>query len=310
MKNSSNTLLLTRHDGQVRSIEYRPQRTLLMVLGAVIAILGALLYSGFHLGVNLEARSQISDVYDLQALAVIQQNEIDNTRTHAQDSLDALTLRLGRMQAQLLRLESLGQRLVDVADLDTQEFDFNIAPPVGGPENAASLPDNTVPDFITLLDNLDISVQDRERKLAILEQILMHRHVRQRVTPSGRAVEHGLLSSKFGTRIDPFTGKRGTHKGIDIAGKAGSEVLAVGDGVVSFSGARKGYGNLVEVDHGNGYVTRYAHNKQQLVSVGDTVRKEQAIALMGSTGRSTGPHVHIEVLRDGKHVNPAKYLNN
>jgi len=122
-------------------------------------------------------------------------------------------------------------------------------------------------------------------------------------------VDKGLLSSKFGKRIDPFTGEMEQHKGIDIAGKEGSDVLATGDGVVIWSDTRSGYGNLVEIDHGNGIVTRYGHNKALLVEVGDTVRKGQPVALMGSTGRSTGPHVHIEVLRDGKQVNPSQYLS-
>lgn len=310
MKNSSSTLLLTSRDGQVRSIEYSPQLTFAVIAATVVILCGAILYSGFRLGVNLEARSQLGEVRDLQALSILQQHQIDGIRTTSQDNIGALTLRLGRMQAQLLRLDALGERLVDVADLDASEFDFNILPPVGGPENAASLSAYTIPDFLAMLNELDMTVGDREQKLDILEQVLMYRQVRQRVTPSGRAVEHGLLSSKFGIRIDPFTGKRGSHKGIDVAGKAGSNILAVGDGVVTYAGARKGYGNLVEVDHGNGYTTRYGHNRQHLVSRGDTVRKGQSVALMGSTGRSTGPHVHIEVLRDGKQVNPAKYLNN
>jgi murein DD-endopeptidase MepM/ murein hydrolase activator NlpD len=163
---------------------------------------------------------------------------------------------------------------------------------------------------------------DRETRLGVLEDVLVSRNLQARILPSGSAVERGLVSSKFGQRIDPFTGKREMHKGVDIAGKEGAEILAVADGIVTWSGERKGYGivtwsgerkgygNLVEIDHGTGYVTRYGHNKQQLVKFGDTVRKGQAIALIGSTGRSTGPHVHVEVMKDGKYVNPAKYLAN
>ena len=310
MNNRSNTLLLTRHDGMVRSFEYQPQRTLKIVVVSVVSLSLAILYAGFRLGVNLEARSQLNEVKDLLAMSDQQQELIEQARTHAQDNLDALTLRLGRMQAQVLRLDALGKRLVDVADLDVGEFDFDIAPPIGGPQNVAALADNTVPDFLGMLDELDATVADREHKLDMLEQVLMYRNVHQRVTPSGRAVESGLLSSKFGKRIDPFSGKQEAHKGVDIAGKEGSTILALGDGVVTFSGTRKGYGQLVEVDHGNGITTRYAHNQSHLVSAGETVRKGQPVALMGSTGRSTGPHVHIEVLQNGKQVNPAKYLNN
>ena len=183
-------------------------------------------------------------------------------------------------------------------------------PPVGGPHNAATLSTITVPDFLAMLEALDMSSADRETKLLALEQLIMNRNLNERIIPSGQAVKNGLLSSKYGKRIDPFTGKQDYHKGIDIAGKEGSSILAVADGVVTWSGERTGYGNLVEVNHGNGYLTRYGHNKQQLVEAGETVRKGEAIALMGSTGRSTGPHVHIEVVHDGKHVNPVKYLNN
>jgi murein DD-endopeptidase MepM/ murein hydrolase activator NlpD len=310
MRNRTNTLLLTSRDGQVLSFQYQPRQTLTAVALGILVLFSAILYGGFRLGVQLEARAQLDDVSELQAQTLQQQEDIDAARTLAQDNLDALTLRLGRMQAQVLRLDALGKRLVDVADLDDGEFDFDISPPVGGPQNAAMLADNTVPDFIGMLDGLDTTIADREHKLDMLEQLLMYRNVSQRVTPSGRAVEKGLLSSKFGKRVDPFSGKQEAHKGIDIAGKEGSIINAVGDGVVTFSGYRKGYGNLVEIEHGKGFTTRYAHNKDQLVSVGETVRKGEPVALMGSTGRSTGPHVHIEVLRDGKQVNPTQYLNN
>jgi len=168
----------------------------------------------------------------------------------------------------------------------------------------------TVADFLGMLGELDATVADRAAKLEALEQMLLNRHLRERIVPSGRAVEKGLLSSKYGKRIDPFSGKQEQHRGIDIAGKEGTSIMAVADGIVTWSGKRAGYGNLVEINHGKGYVTRYGHNKQPLVAAGDTVKKGQVIALMGSTGRSTGPHVHIEVLHNDKHVNPAKYLAN
>jgi murein DD-endopeptidase MepM/ murein hydrolase activator NlpD len=146
--------------------------------------------------------------------------------------------------------------------------------------------------------------------LTVLDSLLMDRSRRERVMPSGRPVGSGWLSSKFGKRTDPFTGKQEHHDGVDFAGKEGSDVVAVGDGVVSWAGKRSGYGNMVEITHGDGYVTRYGHNKEPLVEVGETVKKGQLIASMGSTGRSTGPHVHFEVLLNGKTVNPGKYINN
>jgi len=167
-----------------------------------------------------------------------------------------------------------------------------------------------MPDFLTMLDELGAEIADREQKLSVLETLLMTRSLNERVMPSGSPVEDGWLSSRYGKRNDPFTGKQEFHKGLDFAGKPGSSVTAVGDGVVTWAGKRTGYGDLIEISHGNGYVTRYAHNKEHLVDVGDTVRKGQEIALMGSSGRSTGPHVHFEVVLNGKTVNPSRYISN
>jgi murein DD-endopeptidase MepM/ murein hydrolase activator NlpD len=234
--------------------------------------------------------------------------DIRELRKQAQADINALTLRIGQLQGQMLRLNALGERLVSQGDLDAAEFDFATVPAVGGPESQAEGVAVGFSDILAMLDNLDAEMSDREQKLSILESLLMNRSLSERVMPAGRPVGEGWLSSRFGKRNDPFTGKQDFHKGLDFAGKKGSEVIAVGDGVVSWSGKRSGYGNLVEVTHGNGYVTRYGHNERNLVKVGDTVRKGQQIARMGSTGRSTGPHVHFEVLRNGKAVNPAKYL--
>jgi murein DD-endopeptidase MepM/ murein hydrolase activator NlpD len=309
MRHTLNIILFTDRIGEVRSFEINPRRAMQLALLVFLMLGGAILYGGFRLGIITESSSRLAEVDSLQELTRQQQSALHTARDSARDNLDALTLRLGRMQAQMLRLDALGERLVEQADLDAAEFDFNIAPPVGGPRDATQLTATSVPDFLGMLDELDATMADRQYKLAVLEQLLRHRQLHDRVMPSGNAVENGHLSSKFGSRIDPFSGKQEHHKGIDIAGKAGSDVLALGDGVVIWSGKRNGYGNLVEIDHGKGYITRYGHNREPLVQAGDTVRKGQAVALMGSTGRSTGPHVHIEVLRDGKQVNPAKYLS-
>jgi murein DD-endopeptidase MepM/ murein hydrolase activator NlpD len=309
MHQASNTILLTNRYGRVHSLAYDPRRTVSLIIATTLVLFGVILYSGYHLGVNVEARRQLTEVADLRTLTQEHQRKIEQNREAARDHLDALALRLGRMQAQLMRLDALGDRLVSQADLDSSEFDFSIAPPVGGPHEGTTVTAATVPDFLGMLDELELEVDDRTRKLGVLEQLIMNRNLHQRVMPSGNAVEKGLLSSKFGKRIDPFTGKMEQHKGIDVAGKEGSDVLATGDGVVTWADSRSGYGNLVEINHGNGIVTRYGHNKTLLVAPGDTVRKGQPIALMGSTGRSTGPHVHIEVLRDGKQVDPSKYLS-
>ncbi|NIM29020.1 MAG: peptidoglycan DD-metalloendopeptidase family protein, partial [Gammaproteobacteria bacterium] len=165
-----------------------------------------------------------------------------------------------------------------------------------------------VPDFLASLENLVRQLEDREPKLAVVEGTLMNRKLHAEVFPTGRPVKKGWISSVFGWRNDPINGKRAFHEGIDFAGRAESEVVAVAAGVVVWSGRRWGFGNTVEINHGNGYTTLYAHNEKNLVKVGETVKKGQVLALLGSTGRSNGPHVHFEVRRNGKAVNPIKFV--
>jgi len=167
----------------------------------------------------------------------------------------------------------------------------------------------SVPDFLKALEDLSSQLEDRSQQLAVLEDMMMNRKLDEEVVPAGRPITRGWLSSYFGMRTDPFTGRRAHHAGIDFAGKLGSDVVAVAAGVVTYAGKRSGYGNLVEINHGKGYATRYGHTREILVEVGQTVKKGQLIAKMGSTGRSTGPHVHFEVLYNGRAVNPIKYIH-
>lgn len=298
-----NIILFTNKRGQVWSLELNMVRYgLLLVLGLVSAFAVAI-YSGKRMGEN-----ELVYVDEWQKTMDRQYAEINATRHTARLNLDALTLRLGQMQAQMLRLNALGDRLVSQADLDGEEFDFDSVPAMGGPQSPIEAQSVEIPDFLTMLDDLGTEIADREQKLAVLEMLLMNRNLTERVMPSGRPVTNGWLSSKFGKRTDPFTARKDFHKGTDFAGKEGSEVIAVGDGIVSWAGKRSGYGNMIEVNHGNGYVTRYGHNQAHLVAEGDTVKKGEQIALMGSSGRSTGPHVHFEVLHNGKKVDPAKFI--
>jgi murein DD-endopeptidase MepM/ murein hydrolase activator NlpD len=298
-----NIILFTNKRGQVWNFEINLKVTGLVAVAGLAVLSGMLLYTGFRLGAD-----EVAYVTEWQDEVQQQRAEVARAKASARDHLDALTLRVGQMQAQLLRLNALGERLVSQADIDDEEFNFDALPPVGGPQDASGLVSTELPDFLAMLDELTTGMDDREQKLSVLERLLMDRSLRARVIPSGRPVTEGWLSSGFGKRADPFTGKQEYHDGVDFAGKEGADVMSVGDGVVTWSGKRSGYGNLVEINHGNGYVTRYGHNKEQLVDVGDTVKKGQMIALMGSTGRSTGPHVHFEVLRNGKPVNPSRYI--
>lgn len=300
-----NIILFTNKGGQVWNFEINLLRSILFTAAALV-LLGAI---AFHAGHRLAATDPVP-VTGWKNEMLSQRHELARARESAQNDLDALTLRVGQMQAQLLRLNALGERLVRQAGIDEDEFRFDKLPAVGGPQETVASRPIKLPDFLDMLDELTLEMDDREQKLSVLETMLMDRSLRERVMPSGRPVASGWMSSKFGKRADPFTGKQEYHRGVDFAGKKGADVITVGDGIVTWSGRRAGYGNLVEINHGNGYVTRYAHNSEQLVKTGDTVSKGEVIARMGSTGRSTGPHVHFEVLHNGKTVNPSKYITN
>lgn len=237
-----------------------------------------------------------------------QRLELRQARAEAEQNAHALARRIAQIHAHILRLDAAGQRLTQIAGLDRGEFDFSNPPALGGPDESASSREPSMGDALGSLDTYEKQLSDRERQMLVLEDLLLASRLQQQVKPSGWPIEGGWISSTFGWRTDPFTGRYAQHPGIDFAGKDGSDVLAVATGIVTEAGERSGYGELVEINHGNGYVTRYGHNERILVKVGDKVNKGQRISLMGSTGRSTGPHVHFEVLYNGLVVNPEQYI--
>jgi murein DD-endopeptidase MepM/ murein hydrolase activator NlpD len=239
----------------------------------------------------------------------LQRENINSIRQGNEDTLDALAIRVAQMNARIIRLDALGRRLTHMADIEDGEFDFDLEPALGGPEEPVATGSNVaIPEFVESMQSLGDQLNSREAQLGALEGVLMGQNLKDRVYPQGRPVNSGWISSYFGKRTDPFTGKPANHTGMDFAGKLGDEVVAVGDGVVTWSADRYGYGIMVEVNHGNGYFTRYAHNSENLVTVGDEVKKGQAVALMGKTGRATGPNLHFEVLKNGRRVNPVNFI--
>jgi murein DD-endopeptidase MepM/ murein hydrolase activator NlpD len=218
-----------------------------------------------------------------------------------------LATRVGQMQAQLLRLDALGKHLTEVGKLKRGEFDFDHPPALGGPETGAG-EGPVVPALDAMIDSLGAQIDDRRRQLTALQSLILTRELARQIVPGGRPVESGYISSLYGQRTDPFHGKETNHPGLDFAGAAGTQVLAVADGIVSHAGIDGGYGRSIEITHGNGYVTRYAHNAKLLAEPGQTVKRGDPIALMGSTGRSTGTHLHFEVMRDGQRVNPLSFV--
>jgi len=256
-------------------------------------------------GVSLDEVASLSEALDTQ------KSEIARTRQQTEDTLDALAIRLGQMNARVIRLDALGRRLTEMADLDDGEFDFDSEPAIGGPEEEPygyAAGSAAVPELLTAMAELDSQLDNREAQLGALESVLFDQNLSERVYPQGRPVRSGWMSSYFGRRTDPFTGKPANHRGVDFAGKEGAEIIAVADGVVTWSSPRYGFGNLVEINHGNGYSTRYAHNAKNLVHVGQEVKKGQTVALMGDTGRATGPNLHFEVLKNGVRVNPVTFI--
>ena len=304
-----NLLFVTKGAGCKCSVDLARAKFYIPLMFLFVAMCGGLVYGGYRIA-ELE-RPPLEQplvheewVKDMER----QRREVAEARERAEENVNALARRLGQLQAHVIRLDALGKRLVEVAELDNGEFDFEASPAQGGAGPLAEQQPLEVPDFLSALDEVSQQLSDRERQLGLLSTFLMNSNLQEEVLPTGRPVKSGWISSYFGKRTDPFTGKVGYHEGIDFAGKKGSDIVSVGAGVVSYSGKRSKYGKTVEVSHGNGYVTRYAHNQKNLVRVGDTVKKGDTIALMGSSGRSTGPHVHFEVIRKGKVVNPLRYV--
>jgi len=280
------------------------------VLVGAIGMFGAgMLALGYQLGVEDVEFPEHQLLTSLRRTFAQERQMLQDAKLDAQGQVEALAVRIGRLQSHLVRLDALGERLVEMGKLDEGEFSFDESPAVGGPEAADSGDqESLMPDLVQELDDLERKIGDRELQLNLLEDLIMNSNLEEIIHPMGQPVRNGFISSLYGMRNDPFTGKRTLHKGIDFAGKAGSDVVAVAAGVVTQAEMHSGYGLLVEINHGKGYVTRYGHNKELLVQVGDRVKPGQVIAKMGSTGRSTGPHVHFEVLLNDKVVNPTKYV--
>lgn len=303
-------VLISKSNGALGRVHIRWYAVATLSLVAAFVAVG-LFFLGFERGSDHTADRLIND--SDHALTFWQREISSNRkflrtlRTDFDADLATLSSKVGSLQAHIVRLDALAERVIGVAQLDSMEFRLAESPAIGGPE---SKPDN--PKWVALLDNLESlndEIELREERLDALNVLLMDRKLKDSMHPEGDPVSEGWISSRFGYRTDPVSGSREFHGGIDFAGREGINVSAVGGGIITWSGKRWGYGNLVEISHGNGYVTRYAHNKKNLVKIGEKVAKNQTIALLGSTGRSTGPHVHFEVLKDGKVVNPRNFLS-
>jgi len=302
-----NIVFLSHSKGHVGSVNIDRKK---LILFGIIALLipAAIIYASYSLGKSATQASDPANI-GMQIELAAQRNELNYVVAEADRHMNALSKQLGKVQARVIRLDALGRRLTKIAKLDKGEFNFDELPAQGGPVSSENLQSVSVPDFMQQLEELSNQLDSRSEQLSVLETMMMSNKLQKKVIPKGRPISKGWMSSYYGMRNDPFSGKREHHKGIDFAGKEGSSVNVVAAGVVTWASERSGYGNLVEVNHGNGFTTRYGHNKTITVKVGDKVAKGDKLALMGSTGRSTGPHVHFEVLKNGRNVNPTKYVN-
>ncbi|MCC5091640.1 MULTISPECIES: M23 family metallopeptidase [Xanthomonas] len=294
----------------IKSRETRAQRLARQFQGFAadrpMVVLGAVLGLGMLIGVGASTATGMVTNSALQAKVAQQQTELAQAQRASQAQVNALAARLGELQAQATRLNALGERLTQMGKLKDGEFDFDEPVGVGGGDEPVN--DMPVQSLKQDLGQLEQQFSASGQQLNVLASLMFDHQLQQNSVPSRMPIRNTYITSGFGGRADPFDGGSAFHKGVDFHANVGDPVMSVADGVVSYAGVRGGYGNVVEVDHGNGYVTRYAHNSRLVVKVGDLVRAGQQVAKAGSSGRSTGAHVHFEVWADGRVVNPRKFL--
>jgi murein DD-endopeptidase MepM/ murein hydrolase activator NlpD len=303
-----NVIFVGRKSGRVKQFDLRHPVIIAAALLLVVAIVGTAFSVGVGLGARHGSGNPIDQLGNWSAELLKQKAQIEDTKRVLQEKVNALAMRVGQMNANVIRLDALGKRLTRMANLDDGEFDFGHPPALGGAESGADGQPAQIPNLTAMVDDLQTQLASREQQLGVLENMILTRELNKQVYPEGRPVAEGWISSYFGRRADPFTGYSAVHKGLDFAGPEGTKVTAVAAGLVTYAGDRSGFGEMVEINHGNGLATRYCHNEKLLVKQGDMVRKGQDLALMGSTGRSTGPHLHFEVLKNGVQVDPLRFI--
>jgi len=300
-----NIILVSSRFAKVRSITLNGTHLLL----AILLAMGLLLAAAFAVQYTLIRFHPDAMSTEMRAwLANVQAEGQQKQQSYLREGLDTMAARMGKMQAQLLRLDTLGARLAKLSGIKPQEFNFDQPPAQGGPYIPAMQQDVSLSSMNQQLANLSALLNDRNDKLGALETLLMQSSLEKKQFPSVPPITEGWHSSNFGWRIDPFTGKNAMHEGVDFMVTEGTPILASAGGIVVYSDYHPQYGNMVELDHGNDIVTRYAHASRLLVKVGQIVRRGQEIAKVGNTGRSTGNHLHFEVRYKGLAQNPTRFL--
>ena len=276
--------------------------------GAAMALLVlALAWALLYVSVRHAERLGIPEVDAL--LASVHDRKSRQTASFLRGNLDAMAVKLGQMQAQLIRLDALGERLSSLAGLKPGEFRFNEPPGRGGAASASAQTYSlSMVDLGSQVDALSRQMESRSDQLGLLETALFDARVKSKLLPTVTPIDAAWNASSFGWRIDPFTGQRAMHEGIDIVADPGTPIFSAAGGMVVYAQFHPQFGQMVEIDHGNDFVTRYAHASRLLVKNGDVVKRGRKIAEVGSSGRSTGPHLHFEVRYKGAAQNPARFL--
>ncbi len=301
--------MLVPEEGRVRYMAISRGRMFACLVGGVAAAfaLGAVI--GWKAAGAPAVWRLVADVHSLakaKAQAEARAAQLEEALRSERAKRAVLAEEIGTMQAQLARLGELGKRLVTTAKLDARTFDLDVAPAFGGP--SAPAPRARVPSLDAWMEALTERARRLDAELTMLDAMLMQEQSQEEARPHLWPTEGGWVSSGFGVRVDPFTGTPAIHRGVDIANRPGAPVYAASRGVVVFAGPMKDFGQMVEILHGYGYRTRYGHLSQVLVRPGDIVEEGQIIGRIGSTGRSTGPHLHYEVHRYGKALDPKSFL--
>jgi len=300
-----NIILVSERLAKARTITLGLPQFVLLGLGMLVSVLA--LASAINY-VMLRFAAELNIPYLQSILLSAQQEQHAKAASYLRENLNAMAVRLGQMQAQLVRLDTLGERLAKLAGFKPQDLVFSELPARGGAVSSLPPQDLSLGDFTRQLDLLTRQVDDRGDKLGVLESLFTLDSAKKKLVPTMLPVEGGWYSSNFGWRIDPFTGQRAFHEGIDVMAEHGTAIRAAAGGVVVFSDVHPQYGNMVEIDHGNGLITRYAHASKRLVKVGDVIVRGVKIGEVGKTGRATGTHLHFEVRQRGAPVNPAQFL--
>ncbi|TPV56124.1 M23 family metallopeptidase [Aestuariibacter sp. GS-14] len=262
--------------------------------------------------VLVSSRSTDSSFEDLARVKIAQnileaeKQQVEALKSATGEQVKALTEQLSEMRLTLDKIDAKTQVLAKAMGIDEKSVqDFGLAS-----VSVAKQLQEEQDRLLTPIEELGNQLLYKQQQLDALERLVTGHHIDEQISLSGRPIEKGWLSSYYGMRADPFTGQPAMHSGLDFAGEVGDDVVATAAGIVTWSGDRYGYGKLVEIEHGDGLVTRYGHNDSLLVNKGDLVTKGQVIAQMGSTGRSTGAHVHYEVIKSGQKVDPLPYVYN